>query len=199
MVTLVKLKPSEAQKLLSLVRAVHTSSVQHETAALEYKEFPYWLQPRYKIGKREVVACGLTGRLDYHDRHDWPYPNIRWQEPSNHSIALHEKEKGDWSKLTIEEKKALYRYSYRQTFAEMDAPTGDWKFYLASVFTMLGVVAWLQLLFRVYVIKGRTVPTLSEESMRDQLETMINLHNGPVQGVSSLWDYEKGMWKKDVK
>jgi len=198
--SLAKLKPSEAQKIVSLARAVHTSvQRQDDSHALEYKSFPYWLQPRYKIGKREVVACGLTCQYDYNDRHDWPYPNVRWQEPSNHSIALHEKEKGDWSKLSIEEKKALYRFSYRQTFAEMSAPTGDWKLYLSAVLTVFGLVSWMFLFTRVFIVEGRTVDTLSEESMRDQLETMINLHNGPVQGVSSLWDYEKGMWKKDVK
>lgn len=41
--------------------------------------------------------------------------------------ALREKEKGDWRKLNIEEKKALYRASFRQTFAEFQAPTGEWK------------------------------------------------------------------------
>ena len=41
--------------------------------------------------------------------------------------ALREKEKGDWKKLTLEEKKTLYRASFCQTFAEMEAGDGDWK------------------------------------------------------------------------
>ena len=53
--------------------------------------------------------------------------------------TLREKEKGDWKKLTVEEKKTLYRASFCQTFAEMEAPTGDWKFWLACVFAG---VAW---------------------------------------------------------
>jgi len=194
-------KPNEARKLVSLARAFHTSSSRDDAAgaALEYKQFPYWLQPRYKIGKREVVACGLTCNFDYNDRKDWPFPNVRWSEPCNQWTALQEKEKGDWSKMTIEEKKALYRFSYRQNFAEMDAPTGDWKLYISSVLLAMGTVAWMLLFTRVYICNLPLPETLSEESMRDQLEKMINLHNGPVEGVSSLWDYEKGMWKKDVK
>jgi len=196
--SLAKLNPQESKKLLSLlVRAVHTTPKASDAApaAIEYKQFPYWLQPRFVIGKREVVASCLTGAYDYNDRKDYPYPNVRWQEPSNQSIALNEKQLGDWSKLTIEEKKALYRYSYCQTFQEMDAPTGDWKLYLSAVFIMMGMAWWMFLFCRVYIVEGRTVPTLSEESMRDQLETMINLHQGAVQGVSSKWDYEKGTWK----
>ncbi len=40
---------------------------------------------------------------------------------------LREKEKGDWKKLTAEEKKSLYRFSFCQTLAEVEAPTGEWK------------------------------------------------------------------------
>jgi len=41
--------------------------------------------------------------------------------------ALREKEKGDWNKLTLEEKKKLYRASFCQTLVEIEAPTGEWK------------------------------------------------------------------------
>ena len=41
--------------------------------------------------------------------------------------GLREKEKGDWKKLAKEEKKVLYRASFCQTLAEVEAPTGEWK------------------------------------------------------------------------
>lgn len=47
---------------------------------------------------------------------------------------MREKEKGDWKKLTLHEKKALYRSSFCQTFAEFKAPTGDWKPMFSGVF-----------------------------------------------------------------
>ena len=40
---------------------------------------------------------------------------------------LREKEKGDWKKLSQEEIKTLYRFSFRQTLSEVNAPTGEWK------------------------------------------------------------------------
>lgn len=48
--------------------------------------------------------------------------------------ALREKEKGDWKKMSVHEKKALYRSSFCQTFAEFQAPTGDWKLCIAGIF-----------------------------------------------------------------
>ena len=57
------------------------------------------------------------------------------------SQALREKEKGDWKKLTIEEKKALYRHTFCQTFAEFDAPDPEWKWIVG--WTLIGVsISW---------------------------------------------------------
>jgi hypothetical protein len=43
----------------------------------------------------------------------------RFQEDSAEILKLREKEKGDWKKMTIAEKKALYRASFCQTIAEV--------------------------------------------------------------------------------
>jgi len=64
--------------------------------------------------------------------------------------ALKEKEKGDWKKLSIEEKKALYRASFRQTFSEMDAPTGEWKGILGFTAMVLAGGVWLYLYFKAF-------------------------------------------------
>lgn len=57
--------------------------------------------------------------------------------------VLHEKERGDWKKLSIEEKKALYRATFRQTFSEFKAPSGEWKSIVGSVFILLSLALWL--------------------------------------------------------
>jgi cytochrome c oxidase subunit 4 len=64
--------------------------------------------------------------------------------------ALREKEKGDWRKLTLEEKKALYRASFCLTFSEINAPTGEWKsiFGLVCVFISIGI--WLVILEKLF-------------------------------------------------
>lgn len=64
--------------------------------------------------------------------------------------ALREKEKGDWNKLTLEEKKALYRASFCQTFAEMKAPTGEWKSILGISLIASSVAIWVYLLMKIY-------------------------------------------------
>lgn len=64
--------------------------------------------------------------------------------------ALREKEKGDWKKLSIEEKKALYRASFRQTFSEMEAPTGEWKGIIGLSCILISTGIWLYLYFKVF-------------------------------------------------
>jgi len=64
--------------------------------------------------------------------------------------ALKEKEKGDWKKLTIEEKKALYRASFRQTFSEIAAPTGEWKGNIGCALIIVSSAIWLFLYFKVF-------------------------------------------------
>ena len=57
-------------------------------------------------GKREIVGFGWNGLPTYVDRCEFPFPSIRFKETTPEILALREKEKGDWKKLTIEEKKA---------------------------------------------------------------------------------------------
>lgn len=57
--------------------------------------------------------------------------------------ALREKEKGDWKKLSIEEKKALYRASFCQTFSEMQAPTGEWKSIVGIALVVCSLGVWM--------------------------------------------------------
>merc|ERR1711926_11822 len=70
------------------------------------------------IGNREIVGFGMNGQPNYLDRVDFPMPAIRYKEMTPDIQVLKNKETGDWSKLTIEEKKALYRASFCHTFTE---------------------------------------------------------------------------------
>lgn len=53
--------------------------------------------------------------------------------------ALREKEKGDWKKMTLEDKKGLYRASFANTFSEIGASEGVWKVYIGSIGLALGI------------------------------------------------------------
>lgn len=90
-----------------------------------------------KVGNRDVVGYGWNGEPMYADRVDYPMPSVRFRENTPEVLALREKEKGDWKKLSTEEKKALYRASFCQTFAEFKHPTGEWKYVIG--WSMVGV------------------------------------------------------------
>jgi hypothetical protein len=44
---------------------------------------------------------------------------------------------------------SVYRFSFRQTFAEMNAPTGEWKSVVSGVLLGLSITA----LFYIYLLK----------------------------------------------
>jgi len=64
--------------------------------------------------------------------------------------ALREKEKGDWRKLTLEEKKALYRASFCMTFSEFTAPTGEWKSIVGLVCIFISFGLWIYVLEKLF-------------------------------------------------
>ncbi|OAD52773.1 Cytochrome c oxidase subunit 4 isoform 2, mitochondrial [Eufriesea mexicana] len=118
-----------------------------------------------KIGNRDIVGHGYNGEASYLDRVDCPMPAIRFK--ANTPDIL--KEKGDWKKLSIEEKKALYRASYCQTFSEFLAPTGEWK----------GAIG-------MTLIAYPPMPeSFNEENRLAQLKRMKLLEINPVTGISS--------------
>lgn len=103
-----------------------------------------------KIGKREIVGYGWNGTACYADRVDYPMPAVRFREPTNEIKALREKEKQDWKKLSIEEKKALYRASFCQTFSEMKAGTGEWKLHLGVGLIFCSLALWVGILMNAF-------------------------------------------------
>ncbi|NP_001073120.1 cytochrome c oxidase subunit 4 isoform 1, mitochondrial-like [Bombyx mandarina] len=147
-----------------------------------------------KIGDREWVGYGFNGQPNYVDRPDFPLPAIRFREDTPDIKALREKEKGDWRKLTLEEKKTLYRASFCQTFAEFQAPTGEWKGVVGWALVLSSLAAWIYMAMKVFVYSP--IPdSLSEERQKAQLQRMLDLKVNPIDGLASKWDYENNRWK----
>jgi len=170
---------------LSAVRMDHHAAAL--PAAIRDQQYP-------KLGNRDIVGYGWNGIPTYIDRPEFPCPAVRFRENTPEVLALREKEKGDWNKLTVEEKKALYRASFRQTFAEINAPTGEWKSVLSAVLFGLSVTAWFILYLRKFVLSPMP-ETITREWQVAQLELMVKQRQGAVDGVSSNWDYENNRWK----
>jgi len=147
-----------------------------------------------KLGDRDIVGHGYNGQREYMDDIDCPFPAIRFRSNSDETAALRVKEKGDWKNLSVDEKKALYRASFAQTYAEMNANTGEWKVIWGLVILTLTMSAWgIWFMQRfVYPAKPRTI---NREWQEAQLKKMIVLRSGPVEGVASNYDYENNKWK----
>ena len=104
----------------------------------------------FSPGNRDIVGFGVNGNPAYADREDYPAPAIRFMENTPEILALREKEKGDWKSLTLDEKKALYRASFCQTYAEMKAPTGEWKSVVAGTLVALSITGWMMIWLKRY-------------------------------------------------
>jgi cytochrome c oxidase subunit 4 len=178
-------------------RAISTSQVLGETAPVSAnfvldQKIKDEIHP--KIGRREIVGYGFNGLANYVDQGEFPCPAIRFKEDTPEILALKEKEKGDWKALSIAEKKELYRASFCQTYAEMDAPTGEWKEIVTAVIWAFVATGWLLLFMKKVVYKPD--PMLTPEARQEVVKQYIIQGQGPVTGYSSKWDYEKGQWKE---
>ncbi|CAI9597200.1 unnamed protein product [Staurois parvus] len=141
-------------------------------------------------------AAPYYTRPRYYDQRALPLPDIPFHESlTEQQVSLKDKEKGPWKQLSQEEKISLYRIKFNMTYAEMNKPNQEWKTVMGAIFFFLGItglIIWWQ---RVYVLPP--LPhTLEDDWKAMQLKRMLDMRVGPVQGLSSKWDYEKNEWKK---
>ena len=148
------------------------------------------------IGKREVVGYGNTGEPNYIDHVNYPFPAIRFREDDAAIAKLREKEKGDWKKLTLPEKKDLYRASFCSTFAEMTAPTSDMRGAFGIALVIIAGSICVSMLTKVFVSAPELPVSFEDEYRAGMAKRFIDQEANPVQGYGAQWDYEKGTWKK---
>jgi cytochrome c oxidase subunit 4 len=170
-------------------RAIQTSSSLQSGHHIEY----WW--GHEKAAGREVVGHGVSGEPVYQDRLDYWYPAIRFRVDDETSKALREKEKGDWKNLSADEKKLLYRYSYRQTLAEFEAPTGYWKVITSVVFFVVSCATFYAIFLNRYVYP-KLPPTFDNEYKEAAIERQLVLEKGQFLGPARYYDYENNRWKK---
>ncbi|KAL3311796.1 Cytochrome c oxidase subunit IV isoform 1 [Cichlidogyrus casuarinus] len=123
---------------------------------LEQQYFPH-------IGNREIVGYGRNGIPQYFDDLAWPYPSIRFRAHSDQIESLKKKEQGDWKSLSLEEKKTLYRHSFRQTFAEVKAPDPRYRRIYGLLLWGLSIPMGLFIYLKAFIDGGKdTILTLPE-------------------------------------
>jgi len=179
------------RQLLSTSRAVLCKRFAHSEVQLSQA-----LRDQYypKLGNRDIVAYGWNSIPTYADRAEFPCPAVRYRENTKEVQALRAKEQGDWKGLSLADKKALYRASFRETFAEFQAPSGEWKAIIGMILIGMSVTGLVFTLIKHYVLPPLP-ETITKEWQEKQLENMIRQRQGAVEGISSNWDYEKNDWK----
>lgn len=152
-----------------------------------------------KIGNRDIVGHGMNGKPQYMDCLHYPCPAIRWKENTADVLALREKEKGDWRALSIDEKKALYRVSFRSTYAEIQAPSGQWKIVVTLGFIVFALALGMQLIIKEFAWRDQEdqlpISLKGPEWREATLERMVRYKQGHLSGPAAHFDYEKGDWK----
>lgn len=140
----------------------------------------------------------MSGEPSYFDRIDYWYPAIRYRKEDDVITPIRAKEQSDWKNLSVDEKKLLYRYSYRQTLAEFEAPTGYWKavlalcFFIASCATLYAtflnhfgklfiIYACIVIILKILVYPPLP-PTFQNEWKETEMERLLVLNKGQFLG-----------------
>ncbi|KAH0535529.1 cytochrome c oxidase subunit 4 isoform 1, mitochondrial-like [Cotesia glomerata] len=183
-----------AGKLLVTCLRLNSRVVPSRMMSSVHEEVPFVPPYVKKIGKREIVGYGINGEPHYMDLWDYPFPSIRFKEMTPDLEALREKEKGDWKKLSLIEKKELYRASFCQTFAELEAPDGHWKAIIGCVCIGISIALWmfLYIKFNVY---SPLPESFSKENQAAQLKRIRLLDMNPIWGFNKRTPEE--LAKKD--
>ncbi|XP_003461071.1 cytochrome c oxidase subunit 4 isoform 1, mitochondrial [Cavia porcellus] len=132
----------------------------------------------------------------YVDRRDYPLPDVAHvKQLSAGQQALKEKEKASWSSLTREEKVELYRIKFKESFAEMNRVSNQWKTVVGAALFFIGFTGLILIWEKRYVY-GPIPHTFDKEWVAMQTKRMLDMKVSPIQGFSAKWDYDKNEWKK---
>ena len=91
---------------------------------------------------------------------------------------------------------ALYRASFCQTLAEVEAPTGEAKSIIGCVLVAVSIGIWGYFWMKSVVYGELPDSITNDEKQKAQIDRMIAIRANPVEGIASNYDYEKGQWKK---
>ncbi|XP_068598705.1 cytochrome c oxidase subunit 4 isoform 1, mitochondrial [Brachionichthys hirsutus] len=132
----------------------------------------------------------------YCDRRGEPLPDICYvQNLSPDQKSLKAKEMGSWLALSNDEKIALYRISFNQSYAEMTKSTSEWKVVFGGILFLIGLTGLVVVWQKKYVF-GPLPHTFDPEYKAMELQRALDMRMNPVEGLASKWDYEKKQWKK---
>ncbi|MCP9264344.1 hypothetical protein DINM_022401 [Dirofilaria immitis] len=144
-----------------IIQSKSTPYIVRHAVLLSAKHHNEYCWQKQRIGQRAIVGPS-SGGYHFVDSTDRPYPPLRFRVDDEIIKPIREKEKDDWNKLTMEEKKLLYRYSFRRTQAELLGWNVYWKMYCAYILIWISIALGLVGLLKHYSYPPQ-VPTLSDE------------------------------------
>ncbi|KAB0402017.1 hypothetical protein E2I00_010545 [Balaenoptera physalus] len=177
-----------ATRVFSLIgkRAISTSVSTALFVTLNLCEFSN-IYPMHVLGS--VVKSEDYALPNYVDRRDYPLPDVAHvRDLSASQKALKEKEKASWSSLSIDEKVELYRLKFKESFAEMNRSTNEWKTVVGAAMFFLGFTALILIWEKLYVY-GPVPHTFEDEWLRTFTAVLVpsTSANKRAVYVTSLW------------
>ncbi|KAL2762063.1 cytochrome c oxidase subunit 4 isoform 1, mitochondrial isoform 1 precursor [Daubentonia madagascariensis] len=143
-----------------------------------------------------VVQSDDYALPSYVDRRDYPLPDVAHvKHLSASQKALKEKEKASWSNLSMDEKVELYRIKFKESFAEMNRGTNEWKTVVGTAMFFIGFTA-LIVIWEKHYVYGPIPHTFEKDWVAKQTKRMLDMKVSPIQGISAKWDYDRSEWKK---
>ncbi|XP_012676256.1 cytochrome c oxidase subunit 4 isoform 2, mitochondrial [Clupea harengus] len=131
----------------------------------------------------------------YWDRLDTPLPDKAYKDDLTAADkSLKQKEKGPWTQLTNEEKIALYRIAFKDTYPEMKVPSHEWKTVVGGILIFIGITG-LIVIWQSHFVYPPTPHTFAPEWQAKQTQRMLDMRVNPIEGFATNWDYEKKQWK----
>ncbi|KAM3929197.1 cytochrome c oxidase subunit 4 isoform 1, mitochondrial-like [Leptodactylus fuscus] len=123
----------------------------------------------------------------YCDSRALPLPDVPFVSELNpQQKALKVKEEGSWTQLTQEEKLALYRISFNQSFAEMKkGKPSEWKTVVGAVLYLLafsGLYLWWHRVYGNGTQEAIAPPSGCHGNSLDLLDAVIAIDHG-IQGI----------------
>ncbi|KAG8038093.1 hypothetical protein G9C98_006418 [Cotesia typhae] len=154
-----------AGKLLVTCLRLNSRVVPSRMMSSVHEEVPFVPPYFKKIGKREIVGFGINGEPHYMDLWDYPFPSIRFKE------------------MTPDLEKELYRASFCQTFAELEAPDGHWKAIVGCVCIGISIAMWMFMYIR-FNVYSPLPESFSPENQAAQLKRIRLLDINPIWGIN---------------
>ncbi|KAL0602306.1 Cytochrome c oxidase subunit 4 isoform 1, mitochondrial [Plecturocebus cupreus] len=125
---------------------------------------------------------------------DYPLPDaVHVKHLSTRRKALKEKKKATWSNLSMDKIVKLYHIQFKESLAEMNRGTNEWKTTVGTAVLFIGFRAFI-IIWEKHHVYGPIPHTFDKEWVAMQTKRMLDMKVNPMQGFPTTWDDDKNRW-----